>query len=127
MTLDAVLIYAQAGSGRRANLFTDYTFGLWNSEKDLKLVSFAKAYSGLNDTEIVELDKWIRKNTVERYGPTRAVKQELVFEIAFEGIHQSKRHKSGLAVRFPRILRWRRDKLARDADQIKTAENLIAV
>ena len=127
MTLDAVLIYAQAGSGRRANLFTDYTFGLWNGEKDSKLVSFAKAYSGLNDTEIVELDKWIRKNTVERYGPTRAVKQELVFEIAFEGIHPSKRHKSGLAVRFPRILRWRRDKLGKDADQIKTAEKLIEV
>lgn len=127
MTLDAVLLYAQAGSGRRANLFTDYTFGLWRDDADggQQLVTFAKAYSGLNDTEILELDRWIRRNTLERFGPTRSVKAEQVFELAFEGIHPSKRHKSGLAVRFPRILRWRQDKPAAEADQITTAEALI--
>ena len=125
MTLDAVLLYAQAGSGRRANLFTDYTFGLWNDEDPPQLVSFAKAYSGLNDAEILELDRWIRRNTVQRFGPARSVSCEQVFEIGFEGIHRSRRHKSGLAVRFPRILRWRRDKPAEEADRLDTALNLI--
>ena len=125
MTLDAVLLYAQAGSGRRANLFTDYTFGLWSESAEPQLVSFAKAYSGLNDTEILELDRWIRRNTVQRFGPARSVKAELVFEIGFEGIHPSKRHKSGLAVRFPRILRWRRDKPAEEADRLSAAQELI--
>ena len=125
MTLDAVLLYAQAGSGRRANLFTDYTFGLWTNAEEPQLVTFAKAYSGLNDAEILELDRWIRRNTLQRFGPTRSVKAEQVFELAFEGIHPSKRHKSGLAVRFPRILRWRQDKPAAEADQLKTAEALI--
>ena len=127
MTLDAVLLYAQAGSGRRANLFTDYTFGLWrsNTEGTQELVTFAKAYSGLTDKEILELDRWIRRNTLQRFGPTRSVKAEQVFELAFEGIHPSKRHKSGLAVRFPRILRWRQDKTAAEADQLTTAEALI--
>ncbi|MGB1416979.1 MAG: ATP-dependent DNA ligase [Synechococcus sp.] len=127
MTLDAVLLYAQAGSGRRANLFTDYTFGLWrqDSEGAPELVTFAKAYSGLNDQEILELDRWIRRNTLQRFGPTRSVKAEQVFELAFEGIHPSKRHKSGLAVRFPRILRWRQDKPAAEADQLRTAQALI--
>ena len=125
MTLDAVLLYAQAGSGRRANLFTDYTFGLWNEEEPSQLVTFAKAYSGLNDEEILELDRWIRRNTLQRFGPARSVKTELVFEIGFEGIHPSKRHKSGIAVRFPRILRWRRDKPAEEADRIQTAVGLI--
>ena len=126
MTLDAVLLYAQAGSGRRANLFTDYTFGLWTDEEEPRLVSFAKAYSGLNDTEILELDRWIRRNTVQRFGPARSVKTELVFEIGFEGIHPSKRHKSGIAVRFPRILRWRRDKPAEEADRLDAARQLMA-
>ena len=126
MTLDAVLLYAQAGSGRRANLFTDYTFGLWTDEEEPRLVSFAKAYSGLNDTEILELDRWIRRNTIQRFGPARSVKTELVFEIGFEGIHSSKRHKSGIAVRFPRILRWRRDKPAVEADRLDAARQLMA-
>ncbi len=125
MTLDAVLLYAQAGSGRRANLFTDYTFGLWTNTAEPQLVSFAKAYSGLNDAEILELDRWIRRNTLQRFGPARSLKTELVFEIGFEGIHPSKRHKSGIAVRFPRILRWRRDKPAEEADSLKTAMALI--
>lgn len=128
MTLDAVLIYAQAGTGKRANLFTDYTFALWNeSDKDSKertLVTFAKAYSGLNNDEIQQLDKWIRTNTIDRFGPTRVVEQKQVFEIAFEGVMESKRHKCGLAVRFPRIHRWRMDKLAIDADCIEQAHLL---
>ena len=125
LSLDAVLIYAQAGSGRRANLFTDYTFALWNAELPPQLVTFAKAYSGLNDQEINELDRWIRRNTVQRFGPVRAVKPEQVFEIGFEGIHISSRHKSGIAVRFPRILRWRQDKPAGEADTLQTAEALL--
>lgn len=129
MTLDAVLIYAQAGSGKRANLFTDYTFALWdrapNDPKQHQLVTFAKAYSGLNDAEILELDRWIRRHTRERFGPARAVEPELVFEIGFEGIQPSKRHKCGLAVRFPRILRWRRERTAESADTLAQASALI--
>ncbi|MDX2215342.1 MAG: ATP-dependent DNA ligase [Oculatellaceae cyanobacterium bins.114] len=122
MSLDAVLIYAQAGTGKRANLFTDYTFALWNGEA---LVTFAKAYSGLDNTEIEELDKWIRKHTVEKFGPVRSVEPIQVFEIAFEGIAESKRHKSGISVRFPRILRWRKDKPAAEADTLETAQTLL--
>jgi DNA ligase-1 len=122
-TLDAVLLYAQAGSGRRANLFTDYTFGLWNGEGEL--VSFAKAYSGLNDSEITALDRWIRSNTTERYGPVRAVEPVQVFELAFEGLQRSGRHKSGIAVRFPRIARWRQDKPASEADTLAIALELL--
>ncbi|MEB3158577.1 MAG: ATP-dependent DNA ligase [Synechococcus sp.] len=129
MTLDVVLIYAQAGTGRRANLFTDYTFALWDrSEQDPnshQLVTFAKAYSGLNDEEILTLDRWIRRHTRERFGPTRVVEPELVFEIGFEGIQRSKRHKCGLAVRFPRILRWRHDRSAASADSLNSAESLL--
>jgi DNA ligase-1 len=121
--LDAVLLYAQAGSGRRANLFTDYTFGLWNEAGEL--VSFAKAYSGLNDEEIVELDRWIRRHTTERFGPVRAVEALQVFELAFEGLQPSSRHKSGIAVRFPRIARWRKDKVAKEADCLETALGLV--
>jgi len=109
MTADGVLLYAQSGHGRRANLFTDYTFAVWDGDV---LVPFTKAYSGLTDKEIVELDSWIKRNTLEKFGPVRSVKPELVFEIAFEGINASPRHKSGVALRFPRILRWRRDKAA---------------
>ena len=123
LRLDAVLLYAQAGSGRRANLFTDYTFGLWNGAGEL--VSFAKAYSGLNDEEIVELDRWIRRHTTERFGPVRAVEALQVFELAFEGLQPSSRHKSGIAVRFPRIARWRKDKLAKEADSLATALALV--
>ena len=125
LSLDAVLLYAQAGNGRRANLFTDYTFGLWNGDQPLQLVTFAKAYSGLNDQEINELDRWIRRNTLQRFGPVRSVKAQQVFEIGFEGIHLSSRHKSGIAVRFPRILRWRQDKPADEADTLHTAEALL--
>jgi DNA ligase-1 len=122
-TADAVLIYAQAGSGRRASLHTDYTFGVWDGET---LVPFAKAYSGLTDAELRELDVWIRKNTLEKFGPVRHVKHEHVFEIGFEGIQESPRHKSGVAVRFPRILKWRTDKKPEDADTIATLRALMA-
>jgi DNA ligase-1 len=121
--LDAVLLYAQAGSGRRANLFTDYTFGLWDDSG--ALVSFAKAYSGLDDGEIAELDRWIRSHTTERFGPVRAVEPQLVFELAFEGLQRSRRHRSGIAVRFPRIARWRRDKPAGEADRLASALALL--
>jgi DNA ligase-1 len=115
LTLDAVLLYAQSGSGRRSTLFTDYTFGVWSNDE---LVPIAKAYSGLTDIEILELDKWIRSNTIERFGPVRSVRAQHVFELAFEGINKSARHKSGIAVRFPRILRWRHDKVPEQADRL---------
>jgi DNA ligase 1 len=121
-SVDAVLIYAQPGNGRRASLFTDYTFGIWDGEE---LTPFAKAYSGLTDAEIREVDAFVRENTLEQFGPVRRVKPELVFELAFEGIQESTRHKSGIAVRFPRIARWRRDKLAKDADTIDTVRALL--
>ena len=122
-TIDAVMIYAQAGHGRRASLHTDYTFAVWH---DGVLVPFAKAYSGLTDEEIRELDRWIRANTVEKYGPVRHVKPTHVFELGFEGIQPSPRHKSGVAVRFPRILRWRTDKRPEDADTLATLRALMA-
>jgi len=121
MTIDGVLIYAQSGSGRRANLLTDYTFAVWDGDI---LVPFAKAYSGLTDKEIIKLDKWVRRNTVEKFGPVRSVKPELVFEIAFEGINKSTRHKSGVALRFPRIARWREEKPVMEAN---TKEDLLAI
>ncbi|MFM7450162.1 MAG: ATP-dependent DNA ligase [Leptolyngbyaceae cyanobacterium] len=124
MSLDAILIYAQAGSGKRANLFTDYTFALWRGEE---LVSFAKAYSGLDNREIEELDRWIRRHTREKFGPVRSVEPLHVFEIGFEGIARSSRHKSGIAVRFPRILRWRRDKPPQEADTLEAALQLINI
>ena len=112
-----------AGHGRRASLHTDYTFGVWD---DGQLVPFAKAYSGLTDEELRELDSWIRKNTTEKFGPVRAVAPVHVFELGFEGIQASSRHKSGVAVRFPRILRWRTDKRAEDADTIATLRSLMS-
>ena len=121
--VDAVMIYAQAGHGRRASLNTDYTFAVWDGGV---LVPFAKAYSGLTDGEIRELDAWIRRNTLEKFGPVRSVKPEQVFELAFEGIQPSPRHKSGVAVRFPRILRWRTDKKPEDADTLATLRKLMA-
>jgi DNA ligase 1 len=117
-TVDAVMIYAQKGSGRRANFFTDYTFAVRDGEN---LVTIAKAYSGLTDKEIKEVNSFVNRNAIEKFGPVRTVKPELVFEIAFEGIAESKRHKAGLALRFPRILRWRKDK---KADEINTLEDL---
>lgn len=121
-TIDAVLLYAQRGTGKRASLYTDYTFGVW---KDDQLVPFAKAYSGLTDAEIRQVDAFVRDNTVERFGPVRVVKPQLVFELGFEGIQRSTRHKSGVAVRFPRILRWRHDKKVEEADLLAQVEALL--
>jgi DNA ligase 1 len=122
LTVDAVLIYAQPGSGKRAGLFTDYTFGIWEGNH---LVPFAKAYSGLTDEEIKKVDAFVRRNTLEKFGPVRTVKPELVFELHFEGIQRSSRHKSGIAVRFPRMARWRTDKKAEEADTIETVRRLL--
>lgn len=122
LTIDAVLTYAMRGHGRRANLFTDYTFGLWDNGK---LVTFAKAYSGLTDAEFKEIDSWIKKNTLKRFGPVRSVTPYHVFEIAFEGLAPSKRHKSGVATRFPRILRWRKDKTLEQANSLQDLKDLI--
>lgn len=127
LTIDAVLTYAMRGHGRRSNLFTDYTFALWNENEEGKkeLVTFAKAYSGLTDAEFRQVDAWIKKNTLERYGPVRSVTPYHVFEIAFEGIAYSKRHKSGIATRFPRILRWRKDKKIDEANTLDDLKSLI--
>jgi len=126
LVIDAVLTYAMRGHGRRSNLFTDYTFALWqDNEGKRELVTFAKAYSGLTDAEFRKVDDWIKKNTLERFGPVRSVTPELVFEIGFEGIALSKRHKSGIATRFPRILRWRHDKKIDEANSIDDLKNLI--
>ena len=108
-------MYAAAGSGRRANLFTDYTFAVWQGDAP---VPIAKAYSGLSDPEIRALDRWSRRHTVERFGPVRQVMPEQVFELAFEGIDRSSRHNSGIALRFARIARWRTDKTAAQADRL---------
>ena len=121
-TIDAVLTYAMRGHGRRANLYTDYTFGLWDGEQ---LVTFAKAYSGLTDAEFRQVDAWIKKNTLERFGPVRSVTPHHVFEIAFEGIAESSRHKSGIATRFPRIIRWRKDKPIAEANTLDDLKALI--
>jgi DNA ligase-1 len=115
LTVDGVLVYAQRGHGRRAGLYSDYTFAVW---RDGDLVPFAKAYSGLTDAEIREVDAFVKRHTREKFGPVRTVEPRLVFEIAFEGIQPSRRHKAGVAVRFPRILRWRRDKPAEEADSV---------
>ena len=120
-SFDAVMLYAQPGHGRRSNLYTDYTFGVWHESE---LVPVAKAYSGLDNSEIAALDKWIRAHTLEKFGPVRAVEPTQVFELAYEGIAASSRHKSGIALRFPRILRWRTDKPPQEAD---TLVNLQAV
>lgn len=118
LTIDAVMIYAQKGAGRRSNLYTDYTFAVRDGDK---LVTFTKAYSGLTDKEFAEVDAFVKRNSIEKFGPVRTVKPELVFEIAFEGIAASNRHKSGVALRFPRIHRWRKDK---KADEINTLDDL---
>lgn len=121
LTIDAVLLYAQAGHGRRSTLYTDYTFGVWDGDA---LVPVAKAYSGLDDKEILALDRWIRAHTRERFGPVRSVSPQQVFELGFEAVNRSARHKSGIAVRFPRILRWRHDKPAAEADQLAQLQAL---
>ena len=122
LTIDAVMIYAQKGSGRRSSKYTDYTFAV---KKDDALVTVAKAYSGLTDKEITEISRWVNKNAIEKFGPVRTVKPELVFEIAFEGIALSNRHKSGVALRFPRISRWRKDKPVEEIDTIENVKQLI--
>ena len=121
-SIDAVLLYAQRGHGRRASLYTDYTFGVWDGES---LVPFAKAYSGLSNAEIRKVDRFVRRNTLERFGPVRSVEPELVFELHFEGLQPSSRHKSGIAVRFPRMARWRQDKSASEADTLETVRGLL--
>ena len=128
LSVDAVLIYAQRGHGRRASLYTDYTFAVWSGPPDdpeRQLVPFAKAYSGLTDDEIKRVDAVIRKTTVESFGPVRSVTPTLVFELGFEGIARSSRHKSGIAVRFPRMLRWREDKPVAEADSLASLQALL--
>jgi len=122
LVIDAVMIYAQRGHGRRANMFTDFTFAVWDGED---LVPFTKAYSGLTDKEFRQITAWVRKNTQERFGPVRSVKAEHVFEIAFEGIQRSNRHKSGVALRFPRMNRWRHDKPKEEANTLEDLHQML--
>jgi len=126
MTVDAVLVYAQRGHGRRASLYTDYTFAVWeDGPEGRRLVPFAKAYSGLTDEEIARVDAIVRRTTVEKFGPVRSVTPTQVFELGFEAIARSTRHKSGIAVRFPRMLRWRVDKPVDEADTLATLTSLL--
>lgn len=122
LTIDAVMIYAMRGHGRRANLYTDYTFAVWKGDE---LVPFTKAYSGLKDEEFRKVDAFVKRNTIERFGPVRSVKAELVFEIAFEGIAKSTRHKSGISLRFPRMKRWRQDKPASEANTLEDLKRML--
>jgi DNA ligase-1 len=124
LSIDAVMVYAQAGHGRRANLYTDFTFAVWDGDD---LVPFAKAYSGLTDAEFNRITAWVRKNTLERFGPVRRVRPEHVFEIGFEGIQRSSRHRSGVALRFPRMLRWREDKPAAEANTLADLREMLAL
>ncbi|MCL6258188.1 ATP-dependent DNA ligase [Aquiflexum sp. TKW24L] len=124
LTIDGVLLYAQKGHGRRADLYTDYTLAVWEGDK---LIPFAKAYSGLTDEEIRQVDKYVKQNTLEKFGPVRTVKPAMVFEIAFEGIQESPRHKSGIALRFPRIQRWRKDKPIEEANTLDDLKSLLSV
>jgi DNA ligase-1 len=149
LSVDCILVYAQAGHGRRASVYTDYTFAVWNrrpadaseaaaavdaiarrappaDEQALQLVPFAKAYSGLTDAEFRRVDRIVRQTTLEKFGPVRSVRPALVFELGFEGINRSKRHKSGIAVRFPRMLRIRDDKPLHEADTLAELEALLA-
>ena len=121
-TIDAIMLYAQRGHGRRSNLYTDYTFAVRDGDQ---LVPIAKAYSGLTDKEFAEITRFVNKNTIERFGPVRSVKPELVFELAFEGINKSTRHKSGVALRFPRMKRWRRDKPVSEANTLEDLKAFI--
>lgn len=124
LTIDAVMVYAQKGAGRRSNLYTDYTFAVRDGDK---LVTFTKAYSGLTDKEFAQVDAFVKRNSMEKFGPVRTVKPELVFEIAFEGIAASNRHKSGVALRFPRISRWRKDKKAEDINTLEDLKKMLEV
>ena len=124
LTIDAVMIYAQKGSGRRSNLYTDYTFAVKDGDN---LVTFAKAYSGLTDKEFAQVDNFVKRNSIEKFGPVRTVKPELVFELAFEGIAESKRHKSGVALRFPRMSRWRKDKKLEDINTLDDLKMMLKV
>ncbi len=121
LAIDAVLIYAQRGNGRRASLYSDYTFGVWHEGE---LIPVAKAYSGLTDEEIREVDRFVRNHTLDRHGPVRVVEPELVFELHFDRVQLSRRHKGGVAVRFPRMARWRRDKTAAEADTLEAVRKL---
>ena len=128
MSVDAVLVYAQRGHGRRSGVYSDYTFAVWSGppeDESRSLVPFAKAYSGLSDEEMRQVDALIRKTTVENFGPVRSVRPTMVFELGFEGIALSKRHKSGIATRFPRMLRWRQDKPVAEADTIEQLRALL--
>lgn len=123
LTVDAVMIYAQSGHGRRANLFTDYTFAVWDDDA---LVPIAKAYSGLTDQEINKIDYWVKRNSLAKHGPVRVVKPAIVMELAFEGIQESTRHRSGIALRFPRISRWRSDKTAQEANTLQDLRAMLS-
>jgi DNA ligase 1 len=122
LTLDTVLMYAQRGHGKRSSFYSDYTFGAWRGDE---LVPVGKAYSGFTDEELRRLDRWVRNNTVQRWGPVREVAPEIVLEIAFDSVHRSTRHKSGVAMRFPRIHRIRWDKPFREADTIEALEGML--
>jgi DNA ligase-1 len=122
LVIDAVMIYAQKGAGRRSNLYTDYTFAVKDGDK---LIAFTKAYSGLTDKEFAQVDAFVKRNSIEKFGPVRTVKPELVFEIAFEGIAASNRHKSGVALRFPRISRWRKDKKAEEINTLADLKEML--
>ena len=124
LTIDAVMIYAQKGHGRRSNLYTDYTFAVKDGDK---LVPFTKAYTGLTDKEFAQVDSFVKKNSIEKFGPVRTVKPELVFEIAFEGIAASNRHKSGVALRFPRMIRWRTDKKTEEINTLDDLKNMLTI
>ena len=121
-TIDAVLIYVQTGAGMRANIYSELTFGVWQNKE---LITFAKANQGLTEKELLEVDAWVRQNSMEKFGPVRTVKPALVFEIGFEGIQESNRHKSGIALRVPRILRWRKDKKIEEADTLDTLKGIL--
>jgi DNA ligase-1 len=127
LTLDCVLMYAQRGSGKRSSYYSDYTFGAWRTDAEggAELVPVGKAYFGFTDKELLEIDRWVRTHTVENFGPVRAVEPELVFEVAFDAVQKSTRHKSGVAMRFPRIHRIRWDKRGADADHLETLQAMI--
>jgi DNA ligase-1 len=122
LTIDCVMVYAQKGSGRRSNLYTDYTFAVKDGDQ---FITFTKAYSGLTDKEFAQIDYFVKRNSIEKFGPVRTVKPELVFEIAFEGIAASKRHKSGVALRFPRMSRWRKDKTVHDINTLDDLKEML--
>jgi len=124
LLIDAVMIYAMRGHGRRANLYTDYTFAVWN---DKELIPFTKAYSGLTDDEFRQVDRFVKANILEKFGPVRSVRPELVFEIAFEGIAKSTHHKSGISLRFPRMSRWRQDKKPEDANTLNDLREMLSI